>query len=893
MSEDRILPYGQTLPATWLAAIQEFVGSAAVNFGLTLANPTTVQIIAGTNSAQVGIGIDGLWRYITTTITSAVTGSAGIYDIFVVCGPNDFVSNPTPPPPELDGTVYAFALQVLAHGTTPTLSGTVTNFRQVGDLDWSGSAITGLRGTVGDFDANAPISPKAPQPAVSPLRARGAASQTALLQTWETSAAVVVASVSPTGALTVADTLTGTSASLSGSLTVGGSLVTTGAGTFGSPLTSKGTGASAELDLFAAGAGTNLKRARFMVDGTNAYLQTVNDTFSSTFTALQFALGATPNVTIPQALTVTGASTLSGLTVTSAVSSSVLQINAPAGNQSAVQLSTAGVTKWQLGKQTDDSFFLFSNVAGVNVLAINIAGTATTITGTLTVSGAASTANLTAYAAAATNAASTSATNWLRSPKNTITAFVGDNDTTGAYGASDASGVLRFNGLGTLWGDLGYYPKDVSLGQFRLSVTATSLNTTPNASLGVGSLISQGNVAVGGVITVTGGTPGTTASLTLHSDLVLPQGAGLFLAGYTPAGVEIQALTSTQGALIVSTIPVLTWTSSNVNLPLGATTNTPPAGDNSSKLATTNFVNRAAPIAAGTQNGVLATSDAAVTPSTINATSALMNIPINGASPLYVSTVGGGPVVPVVLNPTAFSFTPTSLPAGGPTAFIAFGVDVDTSGTISVTSYGNGSSVAASLTSLYVVQALAPAGKLRLADVVITGSSGSYAVSLIRDRRPFAHGANISFTTAAAGTNAPFSSGGVLAPFDVTTNARLECTGQWPVEILFRARFGNFSGSTIGDLLLGPLLDGTSLALGSGNAIQLEVVLGINNGEPSGETRRFVVPANVVAGSHLFGIGWYTDVSGTQFHPYVLDGISMAIEMRELVGRVNMTQVTS
>lgn len=154
MAEDRSLPYGGPLPPSWLAALQEFIGTAAPNFHLSLADTHTVQVVAGVNSGQVGIGIDGLFRYNTVTATAAITGAAGLYDVFAVCGPNAFASNPTPPPPELDNTIYAFALQVLPNGTTPTLTGTVTNFRKVGNLDWNGTAVTDLRPLVGEVDGN-------------------------------------------------------------------------------------------------------------------------------------------------------------------------------------------------------------------------------------------------------------------------------------------------------------------------------------------------------------------------------------------------------------------------------------------------------------------------------------------------------------------------------------------------------------------------------------------------------------------------------------------------------------------------------------------------------------------------------------------------------------------
>lgn len=206
MAEDRTLSYGFPLPASWLAALQEFLGATAMNFHLTLippvgpaVNATGVQVLAGTLSAQVGLGIDGLFRYITAPATAAVTGSAGLYDVFAVTGPNIFASTPSP---DTDNTIYAFQLQVLPHGTTPTLTTLLTNFRQVGELDWDGTSITSLRQLVGEIDARQAINPTAVGATQPAVRTIVPAAHTAPVQTWE-AAGAVVASVDATGTFTM------------------------------------------------------------------------------------------------------------------------------------------------------------------------------------------------------------------------------------------------------------------------------------------------------------------------------------------------------------------------------------------------------------------------------------------------------------------------------------------------------------------------------------------------------------------------------------------------------------------------------------------------------------------------------------------------------------------
>lgn len=175
-----------------------------MNFHLSLASPPDrVQVVAGINSAQVGLGIDGLFRYISATTSQAVTGPAGAKDIFAVTGPNNLQVNPGGNPPELDNTDYTFSLQVLARGSTPTATSTITNWRKVGELDWDGSKVTGFRVLVGDRDVTA-LTATAPTPNVVPARVIGATAQAVPLETWESASGQVLASIDPNGRLTAA-----------------------------------------------------------------------------------------------------------------------------------------------------------------------------------------------------------------------------------------------------------------------------------------------------------------------------------------------------------------------------------------------------------------------------------------------------------------------------------------------------------------------------------------------------------------------------------------------------------------------------------------------------------------------------------------------------------------
>lgn len=173
MAKHRDLDYGDRLPASLLDALQEFVSTLAPNLRLqTVAGvANAVEVPAGLNSDQVGIGIDGLWRYNVATVNTVVSGAAGTYNVYATCGANAFATNPSPPPPELDNTDYGFDLQALVQPNTPSLTGGVTNFRKIGELVWDGSRILSLQQTInvettaqgfqpGDLKTSAVASPQ-------------------------------------------------------------------------------------------------------------------------------------------------------------------------------------------------------------------------------------------------------------------------------------------------------------------------------------------------------------------------------------------------------------------------------------------------------------------------------------------------------------------------------------------------------------------------------------------------------------------------------------------------------------------------------------------------------------------------------------------------------------
>jgi len=137
------LKHGQILHEGFTAPMQELNSAAAVNFRLSVVNSTTIKVAAGTGNDQVGLAIEGQYRWRSTETTATLPGglSNGEHPVYVTASANDF-SGPIATP---DNTVHTFGLQVRKSGEPPTTD----LYRLVGYVTIASNAITALRQVVG------------------------------------------------------------------------------------------------------------------------------------------------------------------------------------------------------------------------------------------------------------------------------------------------------------------------------------------------------------------------------------------------------------------------------------------------------------------------------------------------------------------------------------------------------------------------------------------------------------------------------------------------------------------------------------------------------------------------------------------------------------------------
>lgn len=144
---------GDPLPADFADALNEFISTSAPNFLLRIkpGDATTLQVVAGTGNAQVGIGIAKIsdatkcgWRFITSTIERTSPGGvAATFDVHVTGSDNVFTPSGGG---EVDTTDYSFALAIVAAAATPA---GVALTRKVATAVWDGTKFTAIDVLVG------------------------------------------------------------------------------------------------------------------------------------------------------------------------------------------------------------------------------------------------------------------------------------------------------------------------------------------------------------------------------------------------------------------------------------------------------------------------------------------------------------------------------------------------------------------------------------------------------------------------------------------------------------------------------------------------------------------------------------------------------------------------
>lgn len=197
MGKYRDYDQGDVFYASTVDAMMEATSTLISGLRLRITSNTVISATAGSDSAQVGVALNGLWRWRTSSFSAAHPGgSAGVFDILVTCSANDFTGVGSDP----DATDYNWSMAIVTTGSS--ISGpSIAEYRKVGECDWDGSKITALRQTVGLGDGSASVAPTADVAGQTPVTVRLAASQTAPAIDVKNSGGTSLTTVSSAGAI--------------------------------------------------------------------------------------------------------------------------------------------------------------------------------------------------------------------------------------------------------------------------------------------------------------------------------------------------------------------------------------------------------------------------------------------------------------------------------------------------------------------------------------------------------------------------------------------------------------------------------------------------------------------------------------------------------------------
>lgn len=170
--------HNERFPSDYTRALEEYVGTHS-NLSLVPVNSTTIGVSADAENGMASLGLKGLWRFnIAQVLASHPGGAAGTYDVVAATGPNSFT--PGTPEGEEDNTNYSWSLHIEETGKVPS-GGGIAATRKIGEVDWDGTKLTGLRQLVPGLTSTSTLAPTQAVASVSPLKVKGIASPTAAL----------------------------------------------------------------------------------------------------------------------------------------------------------------------------------------------------------------------------------------------------------------------------------------------------------------------------------------------------------------------------------------------------------------------------------------------------------------------------------------------------------------------------------------------------------------------------------------------------------------------------------------------------------------------------------------------------------------------------------------
>lgn len=141
MALDHAFAREEIFPSWFANRIQDYLSAANTSLYLS-ASTTAVAVIPDAAIGIAALSLAGRWRWIEGEISRSHPGGAeGIYNVYAVAEDNDVDNSPDP---FTDHTNYGFELRISK--TTPSGEG-IDLVRKIGEVDWSGTAIVGLRQT--------------------------------------------------------------------------------------------------------------------------------------------------------------------------------------------------------------------------------------------------------------------------------------------------------------------------------------------------------------------------------------------------------------------------------------------------------------------------------------------------------------------------------------------------------------------------------------------------------------------------------------------------------------------------------------------------------------------------------------------------------------------------